>query len=92
MKINRTFCLDVDVARELKKRSNQSYLVNKLLKKYLFDSDKTKSQQTLEESSFDDLINAAWLKSEPQSFESKMLNNMKKVPWRPTSSNPDANL
>lgn len=90
MKINRTFCLDVDVARELRKRSNQSYLVNQLLKKHLFDSDTTKSQQTLEESSFDDLINAAWLKSEPMSFESRMLNNMKKNPWRPTSSNPDA--
>lgn len=38
MKINRTFCLDVDVARELKKRSNQSYLVNKLLKQALFDN------------------------------------------------------
>lgn len=37
MKINRTFCLDVDVARELKKKSNQSYLVNKLLKQFLFD-------------------------------------------------------
>jgi len=37
MKINRTFCLDVEVARELKKRSNQSYLVNRLLKQYLFD-------------------------------------------------------
>ena len=37
MKINRTFCLDVDVARELRKRSNQSYLVNQLLKRYLFD-------------------------------------------------------
>ena len=37
MKINRTFCLDVDVARELKKRSNQSYIVNQLLKQYLFD-------------------------------------------------------
>ena len=37
MKINRTFCLDVDVARELKKRSNQSYLVNQLVKKHLFD-------------------------------------------------------
>ena len=37
MKINRTFCLDVDVARELRKRSNQSYLVNHLLKQYLFD-------------------------------------------------------
>ena len=37
MKINRTFCLDVDVARELRKKSNQSYLVNRLLKKYLFD-------------------------------------------------------
>jgi hypothetical protein len=37
MKINRTFCLDVDVARELRKRSNQSYLVNRLLKQYLFD-------------------------------------------------------
>ena len=36
MKINRTFCLDVDVAKELKKRSNQSYLVNKLLKQYMF--------------------------------------------------------
>lgn len=39
MKINRTFCLDVDVARELKKKSNQSYLVNRLLKEYLFDID-----------------------------------------------------
>ena len=38
MKINRTFCLDVDVARELKKKSNQSYLVNRLLKQYLFDN------------------------------------------------------
>ena len=37
MKINRTFCLDVDVARELRKRSNQSYIVNQLLKQYLFD-------------------------------------------------------
>ena len=37
MKINRTFCLDVDVARELRKRSNQSYLVNRLLKQALFD-------------------------------------------------------
>ena len=37
MKINRTFCLDVDVARELRKRSNQSYLVNRLLKQHLFD-------------------------------------------------------
>lgn len=37
MKINRTFCLDVDVARELRKRSNQSYLVNQLLKRYMFD-------------------------------------------------------
>lgn len=37
MKINRTFCLDVEVARELRKRSNQSYLVNQLLKRYLFD-------------------------------------------------------
>lgn len=37
MKINRTFCLDVDVARELRKRTNQSYLVNRLLKQYLFD-------------------------------------------------------
>ena len=37
MKINRSFCLDVDVARELRKRSNQSYLVNQLLKRYLFD-------------------------------------------------------
>lgn len=37
MKINRTFCLDVGVARELKKRSNQSYLVNQLLKQHLFD-------------------------------------------------------
>lgn len=37
MKINRTFCLDVEVARELKKRFNQSYLVNRLLKQALFD-------------------------------------------------------
>ena len=37
MKINRTFCLDVDVARELRKRSNQSYFVNRLLKQALFD-------------------------------------------------------
>ena len=37
MKINRTFCLDFSVAHELKKKSNQSYLVNKLLKQYLFD-------------------------------------------------------
>jgi hypothetical protein len=37
MKINRTFCLDVEIARELRKRSNQSYLVNQLLKRYLFD-------------------------------------------------------
>jgi hypothetical protein len=37
MKINRTFCLDVEVARELRKRSNQSYLVNRLLKQALFD-------------------------------------------------------
>ena len=37
MKFNRTFCLDLDVIQELKKRSNQSYLVNKLLKKHLFD-------------------------------------------------------
>lgn len=94
MKINRTFCLDVDVARELKKRSNQSYLVNQLLKKHLFDSDTSKSQQTLEESSFDDLIFAAWMKSEPQSMESKLLNNMRENPMRftpTTSSNPDAN-
>ena len=88
MKINRTFCLDVDVARELKKRSNQSYLVNQLLKKHLFDSDTTKSQQTLEEAHYYDLIFAAWMKAEPQSFESKMLHQMK----RPTSSNPDVNL
>jgi hypothetical protein len=87
VKINRTFCLDVDVARELKKRSNQSYLVNQLLKKHLFDSDQTKSQQTLEEANYYDLIFAAWMKAEPQSFESKMLHQMK----RPTSSNPDVN-
>ena len=37
MKINRTFCLDVDVARELRKKSNQSYFVNRLLKQALFD-------------------------------------------------------
>ena len=37
MKINRTFCLDFSVVHELKKKSNQSYLVNKLLKQYLFD-------------------------------------------------------
>jgi len=37
MKINRTFCLDVEIAKELRKRSNQSYLVNQLLKKYFFD-------------------------------------------------------
>ena len=37
MKINRTFCLDVEVARELRKRSNQSYFVNRLLKQALFD-------------------------------------------------------
>ena len=91
MKINRTFCRDVDLARELKKRSNQSYLVNQLLKKHLFDNERTKSQQTLEESSFDDLVHAAWMKAEPQSFESKMLNNMKKNPYHPTSSNLDAN-
>ena len=77
MKINRTFCLDVDVARELRKRSNQSYLVNHLLKRYLFDDDVTKSMQTLEESSYRDLLHAAWMKSTPQSFESKMLNQMK---------------
>lgn len=39
MKINRTFCLDVEIAKELKKRSNQSYLVNRLLKQYLFDDE-----------------------------------------------------
>ena len=96
MKINRTFCLDVDVARELKKRSNQSYLVNQLLKKHLFDSDKTKSQQTLEEASFEDLIREAWMKSEAQSFESKLLLQMKAafgddISWinRSTSSNLD---
>ena len=38
MKFNRTFCLDLDVIQELKKRSNQSYLVNKLLKQHLFDN------------------------------------------------------
>ena len=94
MKINRTFCLDVDVAMELKKRSNQSYLVNQLLKKHLFDNDKTKSQQTLEESTFQDLIFAAWMKAEPQSMESRLLNNMRDEPMRftrTTSSNPDAN-
>lgn len=37
MKFNRTFCLDLDVIQELKKRSNQSFLVNRLLKKHLFD-------------------------------------------------------
>ena len=37
MKINRTFSIDFSVAHELKKRSNQSYLVNKLLKQHLFD-------------------------------------------------------
>lgn len=37
MKFNRTFCLDLDVIHELKKRSNQSSLVNRLLKKHLFD-------------------------------------------------------
>jgi hypothetical protein len=36
MKINRTFCLDVGVVHELKKKSNQSFLVNKLLKQHLF--------------------------------------------------------
>ncbi len=39
MKFNRTFCLDLDVIQELKKKSNQSYLVNKLLKQYLFDNE-----------------------------------------------------
>ena len=98
MKINRTFCLDVDVARELKKRSNQSYLVNQLLKKHLFDDDKTKSQQTLEETSCEDLVREAWMKSEPQSFESKLLLQMKAsfgddISWinKSISSNPDAN-
>ena len=37
MKFNRTFCLDLAVIHELKKRSNQSFLVNKLLKQHLFD-------------------------------------------------------
>lgn len=37
MKINRTFSIDFSVAHELKKRSNQSFLVNKLLKQHLFD-------------------------------------------------------
>ena len=29
--------MDLDVIQELKKRSNQSFLVNRLLKKHLFD-------------------------------------------------------
>ena len=37
MKINRTFSIDYEVAKELQKKSNQSYVVNKLLKKHLFD-------------------------------------------------------
>ena len=47
MKINRTFCLDVDVARELRKRSNQSYLVNQLLKQYLFDQGNNQGISTM---------------------------------------------
>jgi hypothetical protein len=37
VKINRTFSIDYEVAKELQKKSNQSYVVNKLLKKHLFD-------------------------------------------------------
>jgi len=35
MRINRTFSIDIELARELKKRHNQSETVNVALRKYL---------------------------------------------------------
>ena len=66
MKINRTFCLDVEVARELRKRSNQSYLVNRLLKQALFDSLK---YPALNEATTDQIARALHSRSDDETLK-----------------------
>lgn len=81
MKINRTFCLDVDVARELRKRSNQSYLVNQLLKKHLFDD---LSAPRITECSIIQIAGALHARCEDETLKAVLLAFI--------SSNRDANL
>jgi len=40
MRINRTFSIDIELARELRKKVNQSETVNRAVRKYLDDSDR----------------------------------------------------
>ena len=81
MKINRTFCLDVDVARELRKRSNQSYLVNRLLKQALFDNDLNPRLGDME---INQIAAALHARVEDETFKAVLLHFI--------SSNRDANL
>ena len=40
MRINRTFSIDIELARELRKKVNQSETVNRAVRKYLDDSER----------------------------------------------------
>ena len=81
MKINRTFCLDVEIARELRKRSNQSYLVNRLLKQALFDNLK---YPALNEATIGQIARALHSRTKDETLKAVLVSFI--------SSNRDANL
>jgi len=45
MRINRTFSIDIEIARELRKKPNQSETVNRAVRKYLTNSDAPDTSQ-----------------------------------------------
>lgn len=90
MKTNRTYSIDVDVAKDLKQKRNQSQFVEDAIKAKLYPSGQTRH---ISEYKSYELISKLMKKFEFESMEYRLLNNMWESEYKKhtISSDPDAN-
>ena len=91
MKTNRTYSIDVEVAKDLQQKHNQSQFVEDAIKAKLYPS--TVSRHISDYKSYE-LLEKLLKLFEQDSMEYRLLDNMWHTEYKKhsTSSNPDANL
>ena len=91
MKTARTFTIDIDVAKDLRQKHNQSQFVEDAIKAKMYPSSQTRH---ISEYKTYELLEKLLKLFEQDSMEYRLLDNMWHTEYKKhsTSSNPDANL